>query len=271
MSPRAVMLVVFGAVGGCSLLTPLGELSSGDDATPIVEGGVEAASPDAGAPDVATIDAEAGADACTQTLCESFDRDEPLTPAWTFEQKGVGPVLEVTPQASVSPPNGLRVAVGPPGSERWSFLARSIAGPVKSARLDYALRVDRAPAVGEVEINIVRFNSGATNHDYYLAITKDSTRFVEQRRGPPGDANIDVPFSPPIPFDKWTRVTFEIDFTGDKMLSVRVDGVEAARRAASFTPTSVVSTYPTVGMNYVYELAGEASVVIDDYVLDLRR
>ena len=273
------MLLVAGSVGvcgffgsACSLFTSLSGFSGSDDVSPGPgDGAVQADAPPSGAP--AAGDARASGDGSASgpfcisllqapAICEDFDSVQPLE-AWNVREVGTGSTVTTTTSTFRSAPRAMRAEIGPPSETRRAHIDRSLPTVANHVRYAYSLYIDERPTTGQLEVNIVRFASGGTGlRDFFLAVTGSGVHYVQQH----GDQTV-VPLSRPVPLKTWVRIELEVLLTGTKTLTVRVEGVEAARTTAVYADPGTPNVQ--VGITYTAPEPEAGAVLVDDVTFEI--
>lgn len=274
MGERSRRFVLASVVGGCavtsacSLFTSLEGFSAGEESSP---GSTDAWPPDADATatDASTLDAGDGGDTspfCASlksplALCEDFD-SEPLFDGWTVREVGDGSNVATTTSTFRSAPKALRAEIGSLRETRRAYIDRTFPTVTSHARLGYSVYIDQRPTEGELEVNILRFNAADEARDFFLSVTPTDVSYVQQQ-----GARTNIPLSRPIPLKTWVRIDLEVVLTGTKTVTVRVDGIEAAKQAALYAipaPTRV-----TAGITYTGNTPNAGVVLVDDVTFEI--
>jgi len=256
------------AASACSLFTSLEGYGSGEISQ---EPADAAAGADAVASETSVSDSgdDGGGDTspfCASlmprpTICEDFDSEPPLD-GWNVSEIGTGSNVATTTGTFRSAPAALRAEIGSSPETRRAYIDRSLGTVVSHARLGYSLYIDERPTSGELEVNVLRFNSAQGAGDFFLSVTPADVSYVQQR----GDRTT-IPLSRSIPLKTWVRIELEVVLTGAKTVTVRVDGIEAAKEPAIYA----IPATPRVaaGITYTGSSPDAGVVLVDDLTFEI--
>ena len=273
------MLLVAGSVAvcgifgsACSLFTSLSGYSGSDDVSPgTADGAVPADAPSSDAPNASDAgdsgDGSPSGPFCISLLqapavCEDFDSVQPLA-AWNVREVGTGSTVTTTTSTFRSAPRAMRAEIGPPPATRRAFLERSLPALANHVRYAYSLYIDERPTNGQLEVNIVRITANAGLMDFFLSVSAGGVQYVQQF----GDQTTLVPLSRPVPLKTWARIELDVLLTGAKTLTVRVDGVEAARTTAVYADPGTPNVQ--VGITYTAPEPERGVILLDDVTFEI--
>lgn len=270
----------------CSLFTPLsGYSGDADEENSSPDGGTGGVGEDAaagrsdgdgstgdGAHDASTdVDSSSPADFCAAfpagTFCKTFDGEATLA-GWTIERAGAGSSVGPTTSSFRSSPRAIRSALGPQGPTRSAALVTELPGSATHARLTYSIYVEARPAVGDIEINILRFLKPGVTYDFYLSVDASGARYVEQRVI---DSNVEfnpLPLSRAIPTGAWTDVSLEVRLSSPTSARVTIDGVEALDKQG-LTYAQPGSPRVTAGITYAAGQVDQGAIIIDNIAFEI--
>lgn len=270
-----------GAIG-CTLLTPLDDLTSGSGSGGIDGGGDGGSSNDSGGDtgtgsetsveNDATTDSPASPTSCKNlspapTVCEDFDDPQIDFGVWNVATEGSGSKIEVVTSPFFSAPRAILSTTGPSsGSTRSAYVGRQLAGKASHVRVEYSIRRVQQGSVG-FEVNMLRLldNAGSAS-EFYLYVADDKSSYEQQKSGQP---NVASPFAA-LPIGVWKRIRLDLELSGAPTFSVQVDGVEVASKPLTYPPINMAATNGYIGITYLNGGGAGGIVAFDDFVLDIK-
>jgi hypothetical protein len=267
-----IALGAFGALGGCSLLAPLGGLTEGDG-TP-VEAGAEAAAPsDSGPLDgqgIAITPPDGGISCATLSpaprLCVDFSNElvvstgPPTGTSFEAIQTRNAPPATIDRSTFGSPSASARFTFG--ASSDRSYLQRIFPGPPPSSiQFSMAMRFD--PSSDDVHLDLMEIRFGGKG-GFFLKRQAGGKMTIESY-------TIGQPFkSIPVPgvmkTSTFATYAWVADLGGAPTLSMSIDGEEVLTRAALLPFSGSTATELVAGCTDYYTNAA-STLWVDDVIV----
>jgi hypothetical protein len=253
-------LLFFCLLGGCHLVAPIPDLTSGTSGAS--DGGVPS---EGGSVSPCNRDP-------APTFCDDFDVAA-LGERWT-EPNVRDATLELDPAISVSPPKSLH-AVAPANSNDFASLRKSL-GEGRALSIELDILIDKLVETSFIEpLRITVKGSGIDQTDISLHVTASRAStlefFIVKQLGPPPPPPDAVELSQRIPIGKWTHVRLELAFETSRMpIKMLLDGTNVADKAVNASvPPGTIDVFVGAVSSSTFEEPAE--IHVDSVVVDVTR